>query len=37
MMSPIGLWTPILKPQVWHFDRLHLGFLEPEVMRADHI
>jgi len=26
MTSPIGLWTPILRPQVHHF-----GFLEPEV------
>lgn len=30
-MSTIGLWTTILKAQVWHFDRHHLGFLEPEV------
>lgn len=27
----IGLWTPALKPQVWHFGTRHLGFLEPEV------
>ena len=29
--SPVGLWTHVLKPRVRHFDRRHLGFLEPEV------
>ncbi len=23
--SPIGLWTTVLKPWVWHFGRHHLG------------
>lgn len=27
---PIGLLTSILKPQIWHYDNCHLGFLEPE-------
>ena len=27
---PIGLFTTLLKPQVWHYDNRHLGFLEPE-------
>ena len=31
MTSPIGLWTAILKPQVQHFGRRHLGVLQPEV------
>lgn len=29
--SPFGLWTPVLKPRVWHYGRCHLGFLETEV------
>ncbi len=31
--SPIGSWTAVLKPRVWHFGRCHLGLLEPEVGR----
>ena len=31
VMSPIDLWTPVMKPQVWHFDFCHFGFLESEV------
>lgn len=34
LMSPIGLWTSVLKPRLWHFDRHHLVFLEPQVMRS---
>lgn len=29
--SPIGLWTTVLKPQLWHYESRHLGFLKPEV------
>ena len=31
MTSPIGLWTPVLKPRVRHFDCRYLGILDPEV------
>lgn len=31
MMSPIGLFTPVLKPQIQHFDHHHLVFMDPEV------
>lgn len=32
VMSPISLWTTILKHQVLHFGRHHFVLLEPEVM-----
>ena len=27
LTSPIGLWTMILKPQVWHFRRFNISVL----------
>ena len=30
MTSPIGLWTDVLKPRVWHLGHRHLVFLQPE-------
>lgn len=31
VISFIGLWTPVLKHQVWYFGCCHLGILESEV------
>jgi len=31
LMSPVGLWFAVLKPQVWHFGCL--GFWQPEVSK----
>ena len=34
--SPIGLWTTLFKPWVWHYVSCHLVFLEPEVTMLAH-
>lgn len=30
LTSSISLWSPVLRPQFWHFGCCHLGFLKPD-------